>query len=52
MNNEDKVTQLIDEVKKIEAEEASKKFSTSKAVQKDAVAKILKKLKEVTGDEN
>jgi len=52
MNNDDKITRLIEEVTSIETEEVSKKFSTSKAVQKDAVTKIIKKIKEVTGDED
>lgn len=52
MSNDEKITTMIEVVKKVEEEEAAKKYQTDKAIQKDAVAKIMKKLKEVTDDEN
>lgn len=50
--SDDKVVQMINAVKNIEIEESAKKYQTEKAIQKDAVAKIMKCLREVTEDEN
>ena len=50
--SDDKVVQMINAVKNIEIEESAKKYQTEKVIQKDAVAKIMKCLREVTEDEN
>ena len=52
MNKEVVIEKMIEEIETIEKEALVEKYSTSKAMQKDAVSRIYKKFQEVIENEN
>lgn len=52
MNKQKIVEKMINEVNKIEKEEKIEKYQNDTAMKKDAVSKIIKRLKETTVNEN
>ena len=52
MNKQEIVEKMIKEVLLIEQEENINKFKNESAMKKDAVTKIMKRLQELTDDEN